>query len=129
MNPSPMQERLTGLLRDHFEVDPGALRPEASLQDLGMDSLGLVELLVILEEEDGIELLEQPAGLTAETTLAEAVRILEEHAAIGKRQGEGAVVQEPLSPSVVSPPVVSPSAGGGAGAGAGTGSAAEGVLS
>ncbi|GGX59150.1 acyl carrier protein [Streptomyces minutiscleroticus] len=89
MNPSPMQERLASLLRDYFEVDPQLLRPDAPLDELGMDSLSLAELLTILEEEDGVPLPEIPSSLTKQTTLAEVVRIIEEQRAAAQAGPDG----------------------------------------
>jgi acyl carrier protein len=56
---------LVQVLRDRavelFEVAPEAVTEEASFAtDLGMDSLDVVELLVVVEEALGVELMETP---------------------------------------------------------------------
>ncbi|MYR41101.1 acyl carrier protein [Streptomyces sp. SID5910] len=99
MNTSPLQERLTGLLCDYFEVDPQAMDPDATLQDLGIDSLSLAELFVVLEEEDGIKLFEASSGLSTQTTLAEALRFIEEQAAAQNPRAAGAVEEGAPAPS------------------------------
>jgi acyl carrier protein len=56
-------ERIDRSLVDEFEIDPGDMKPEKTLfQDLGMDSLDIVDLIIVLEtafrfkirEEEGI---------------------------------------------------------------------------
>lgn len=42
--------------------DPGSVGPEAPLHEMGLDSLGFVELLVVIEKKFGIKLME--SGLT-----------------------------------------------------------------
>ena len=47
-------ERVANILRTHFEVDPGSITPGARLQDLAIDSLGVIEIMFALEDEFGI---------------------------------------------------------------------------
>ena len=48
--------RVTTIVGDHLGVELGSLVPEANLlDDLGADSLDVVELVMALEEEFGIE--------------------------------------------------------------------------
>ncbi|OQW99057.1 MAG: hypothetical protein BWK74_03085 [Desulfobacteraceae bacterium A6] len=42
--------------------DPGSIKPEIPLHEMGLDSLGFVELLVIIEKKFKIKLME--SGLT-----------------------------------------------------------------
>lgn len=42
--------------------DPGAIEPEVPLHEMGVDSLGFVELLVVIEKKFKIKLME--SGLT-----------------------------------------------------------------
>lgn len=49
-------ERLTKCVVDVLQVDPGAVTPEADLaDDLGSTSLVLVELVMAIEEEFGVD--------------------------------------------------------------------------
>ena len=56
-------ELVSTLLSSQFEVDPAAIGPEASLEDLGLDSLAAVELLDILQERTNVPLATQDADL------------------------------------------------------------------
>jgi acyl carrier protein len=48
--------RVTSIIGEHLGVDEASLVPEANLlDDLGADSLDVVELVMALEEEFGIE--------------------------------------------------------------------------
>jgi acyl carrier protein len=45
------------IIREQLDVDESAIKPEASfIDDLGADSLGLVELVLALEGEFGVEI-------------------------------------------------------------------------
>ena len=49
-------ERVNSIIGDHLGVEKKSLVPEANLlDDLGADSLDVVELVMALEEEFGIE--------------------------------------------------------------------------
>ena len=49
-------EKVNTIIGDHLAVDRASLVPEANLlDDLGADSLDIVELVMALEEEFGIE--------------------------------------------------------------------------
>ncbi|MGW0605523.1 acyl carrier protein [Streptomyces sp. NPDC002644] len=88
MTDQPLVARLEALLRDHFEIDPEALRPDATFGELQIDSLAMAEILAILEDEDGISLPPTLPGLGADTSLADGFRIIAEAAA--EQQGETA---------------------------------------
>ncbi|WEH12237.1 phosphopantetheine-binding protein [Streptomyces sp. VNUA24] len=64
---APWDDRFEKILRENLaELDPGRpLEPDASLPDLGMDSLKSVALLVALEDAYGITFPDE--GLTART--------------------------------------------------------------
>lgn len=44
------------ILVDTFGVDQDAVTPEATFEALGLDSLDVVELTLVLEEETGVKL-------------------------------------------------------------------------
>lgn len=75
-------ETICRLLKDHFdEVDPSLLTPHATFKSLGLDSLGLMELFVVLQQELGITLagLDVDLDLGKNMTLAEVAALLGQH--------------------------------------------------
>lgn len=54
---------LREILVSEYELDEQRLTPDASLEDLGVDSLGTIELLWTVEEQFGINLPSEPAPL------------------------------------------------------------------
>ena len=63
------------VLSEKYDVDPEAISPEATLTELGLDSLTVVELLFDVEDEFGIEVPEERATFQ---TLAEAAALVDE---------------------------------------------------
>lgn len=57
-----------------LELEEHRLRPESALEDAGLDSLGLVELSVALDQRHGIAITEQE--LAAARTMAELDRMV-----------------------------------------------------
>ncbi|WP_338896087.1 phosphopantetheine-binding protein [Streptomyces sp. TG1A-60] len=51
---SVMYGRLVDLLVDRFEVDRAEIGPDTTFEDLDMDSLFLVELLLVIQSEFGV---------------------------------------------------------------------------
>jgi acyl carrier protein len=50
-------EKITGIIAEQLDVDAEAVSPEKSFtDDLGADSLAIVELVLALEEEFGIKI-------------------------------------------------------------------------
>ena len=73
-------ERLKKIIVEQLGVDEGDVKPEASfVDDLNADSLDLVELIMSLEEEFGMEI----ADVDAEKikTVGDAQEYIEEHVA------------------------------------------------
>jgi acyl carrier protein len=68
-------ERLSALLLKDFKLQPALLTPEASLESLGIDSLGTVELLWNIEDAFHIKLPTDPVPLV---TLGEVVGYVDE---------------------------------------------------
>ena len=66
---------LSEILVEKYNVQAGAVRPEATLTELGLDSLSLAELLFDLEDKFEIEVPEDRADLT---TLGEAAALVDE---------------------------------------------------
>jgi long-chain acyl-CoA synthetase len=77
-------------------VDPDNVRPEARLSsDLGLDSLGRVELLSLIEEELGAYI--DDADLDPEATLADLQVLIDKSAGIKREEG---IYGWPLNPLV-----------------------------
>ncbi len=68
-------EFLAQVLSEKYDVSPDAISPEATLTELGLDSLTVVELLFDVEDEFGIEVSEERATFQ---TLAEAAALVDE---------------------------------------------------
>lgn len=68
-------ERLSRILAQRYKLDPARLTPEQPLGALGIDSLGMVEILFFIEEEFSVHL---PSEGIAFGTLAEAANFIDE---------------------------------------------------
>lgn len=51
-----MYEKLVAFAAEHLELDPAEITPEATFETLGIDSLDIVEMVMDLESELGVEL-------------------------------------------------------------------------
>lgn len=56
-------DRLRQLLAKDYKLDPGALVPDAPLEALGIDSLGVAELMFNIEDEFKVTIPEEPVAL------------------------------------------------------------------
>ncbi len=73
--------RVTALVVDHLGVDAGDVSPTASfIDDLGADSLDIVELVMAFEEEFGVEIPDDAAEKIS--TVGDAVSYISEHQAV-----------------------------------------------
>ncbi|WP_367124699.1 acyl carrier protein [Streptomyces phytohabitans] len=79
MEQQPVFDTLANLLTEHFDLDRARLLPETTFGDLEMDSLALMEMLVVAEGELGMVLADTDADLGPTSTLAEAAALLERH--------------------------------------------------
>ena len=68
-------ERLKAILVKDYKLAPEALTLEAPLEGLGLDSLGVAELLFNVEDEFGIKLPPEPVQLP---TIGDVVRYVDE---------------------------------------------------
>ncbi|MEC3978206.1 acyl carrier protein [Amycolatopsis sp. H20-H5] len=57
-----MYDRVAELLVTRFDVDAEEIRPDVTFEDLEMDSLFLVELLVVVQTEIGVSINEDTAS-------------------------------------------------------------------
>lgn len=70
-------EKLSEIIADQFSVDVDTITMETTFEDdLGADSLDIVELSMALEEEFGVEEMEEDE-LSAVTTVGDLVRYLQ----------------------------------------------------
>jgi acyl carrier protein len=73
-----MEERLRKIVVEQLGVDESKIVPSASFaDDLNADSLDLVELIMSLEEEFGIEISDEDAEKIL--TVGDALNYLDEH--------------------------------------------------
>lgn len=59
---SEIQSKVTAIIVDKLGVDASQVKPEASFDDLGADSLDKVELIMEFEKEFGISIPDDDAG-------------------------------------------------------------------
>ena len=74
------EDRVKEIIAKELEVDPKQLSPEAKfIEDLGADSLDIVELVMALEEEFGLDIPDEDADKLK--TVGDAMNYLKSHAA------------------------------------------------
>ncbi|MFR0356213.1 acyl carrier protein [Streptomyces sediminimaris] len=74
---SAMYGRLVDLLVGRFEVDRAEIGPDTTFEDLDMDSLFLVELLLVIQSEFGVQIDDDAAS--PGDTVAQVAELLERH--------------------------------------------------
>jgi acyl carrier protein len=75
---STTYDRLTTIIDEQLGVDEEEVTPQASfVEDLNADSLDLVELIMSLEEEFGMEISDEDAERIQK--VSDAVEYIEEH--------------------------------------------------
>ena len=71
-------EKVKSILGSQFEVDPDSIQEETNIQeDLGADSLDVVDLMMSLEDEFNLEILDEDVEKVA--TVGDLVAYIEEH--------------------------------------------------
>ncbi len=74
-----VEEKVKRIIVDQLGVDEDEVKPEASfVDDLGADSLDVVELVMALEEEFGLEINDEDAEKIG--TVKQAIEYIEGHA-------------------------------------------------
>ena len=59
-----MYEKLVAFAAEHLEIDPSEINPDSTFEDLGIDSLDIVEMVMDLEGELGVELAVEDESIT-----------------------------------------------------------------
>ncbi|MEW8977782.1 MAG: acyl carrier protein [Symbiobacterium sp.] len=78
MTTDPIFEKVKAIIVDQLSVEEDEVTPDASfIEDLGADSLDIVELIMALEEEFEIEVPDEDAEKL--TTVGAAVAYIKEH--------------------------------------------------
>jgi acyl carrier protein len=70
-----MYDQLVDLLVDRFQVDRAEIKPGVTFEDLEMDSLFLVELLVVIQSELGVRISEDTSS--PQDTLERAAELID----------------------------------------------------
>ena len=74
------EDRVKEIIASELEVDAKQIVPEAKfIEDLGADSLDIVELVIALEEEFGLDIPDEDADKLK--TVGDAMNYLKSHAA------------------------------------------------
>ncbi len=68
-----MYEKLVSYASKQLELDPSEITPESSFESLGIDSLDIVEMIMDLESELGVELDLEDQKITTFGELAEFI--------------------------------------------------------
>lgn len=68
-----MYEKLVSYAVKQLEIDPSEITPESTFESLGIDSLDVVEMIMDLESELGIELEMEDQKITTFQELADFI--------------------------------------------------------
>ncbi len=78
------EDRVKKIVVEHLGVDAEEVTPEANFtDDLGADSLDIVELVMAFEEEFGVEIPDDAAEKI--TTVGDAIAYIDDHAAASEK--------------------------------------------
>lgn len=59
-------QSIQAILKANFDLSPDALRPDVKLEDLAIDSLAVIEVLFIVEDEFKVTVPSDPTALQTE---------------------------------------------------------------
>lgn len=74
-----MLEQLKEILSNKLKVSPGSITPEATREDIELDSLAVVELSLLLKSELDLDISDD--DLLEAETVGDMVRLMEERSA------------------------------------------------
>ncbi|MFG2716828.1 phosphopantetheine-binding protein [Streptomyces sp. NPDC048416] len=86
------EETLTKIVVEEFEICADQLTDDATLEELGLDSLGLLELLVAVEAQTRKEISSLDLPISPNTPYREAARIVIQAVAEAPVVGSGDLV-------------------------------------
>ncbi|MFG2334011.1 acyl carrier protein [Streptomyces sp. NPDC048604] len=72
-----LYEPIKSALARHFNIPEDTIAPESTLEDLGMDSLAVVELMCILQDDMGLRVPQAEHLKSLQATVGEAVAAVE----------------------------------------------------
>ncbi|MET8102828.1 acyl carrier protein [Streptomyces sp. NPDC005236] len=72
-----LYEPIKSALTRHFNIPEDTIEPESTLEDLGLDSLAVVELMCILQDDLGLRVPDVEHLKSVHGTLGEAVAAVE----------------------------------------------------
>ncbi len=76
-------DEIAEVLKERFEVDAARVRPDATLESLGLDSLALMEFVFAVEDQFSVRVPEEKLDpRQAGVTLAQLAGLLEEELAV-----------------------------------------------
>ncbi len=91
------EARIRALLVKDYKLDPDRLTPDALIEDLGIDSIGMAELIFNIEDEFKLEVPDQAVQLL---TLGDVVQFIEKLvAAQGVEAGNSTAATEHPHPA------------------------------
>jgi len=74
-NNATISERLISVIGQKTKLNSDDVRPELNLEDSGLDSFARIELILVIEQEFGIELSDAESANIA--TVADLINIIE----------------------------------------------------
>ena len=69
-----IMSRVRDIIVDQFSIDPDSITSDMRIEDIGADSLDLVEMVMTVEEEFGIEI--QDEDIETLTTIGDLVEYI-----------------------------------------------------
>lgn len=93
-----LYEPIKTALVSHFHIPEDTIRSDSTLEDLGMDSLAVVELMCVLQDELGLRVpTSEDALKSLQATFGEAVTAVEQAQGSAPTQSSDPAVGAPVS--------------------------------
>ena len=74
-NDNAISQRLSKVIAEKTKINADDIRPELNLEDSGLDSFARIELILVIEQEFGIELSDSESANIA--TIADLISMIE----------------------------------------------------
>jgi acyl carrier protein len=74
---STLYDPVKAKVAQHFNIPEESITPDSTFEDLGLDSIGIVELLCVLQDDLGLRIPSSEALRADGTTFAQAVAAVE----------------------------------------------------